>query len=59
MSLGVYWDGEEVGRLERVDEHSPSPGLDRLAGAQAAVFHFLVGNADAHAKNISRTPRVV
>jgi serine/threonine-protein kinase HipA len=36
-----------------LDEHSPLPGLDRLAGAQAAVFHFLVGNADAHAKNIS------
>jgi serine/threonine-protein kinase HipA len=36
-----------------LDEHSPSPGLDRLAGAQAAVFHYLVGNADAHAKNIS------
>jgi len=36
-----------------LDEHSPWPGLDRLAGAQAAVFHFLVGNADAHAKNIS------
>jgi serine/threonine-protein kinase HipA len=36
-----------------LDEHSVSPGLDRLAGAQAAVFHHLVGNADAHAKNIS------
>lgn len=36
-----------------LDEHGPSPGLDRLAGAQAAVFHYLVGNADAHAKNIS------
>jgi serine/threonine-protein kinase HipA len=36
-----------------LDTHSSSPGLDRLAGAQAAVFHFLVGNADAHAKNIS------
>lgn len=36
-----------------LDEHSPSPGLDRLAGAQAAVFHYLLGNADAHAKNIS------
>jgi serine/threonine-protein kinase HipA len=36
-----------------LDEHSPSPGLDRLAGAQAAVFHYLVGNADAHAKDIS------
>jgi serine/threonine-protein kinase HipA len=31
----------------------PWPGLDRLAAAQAALFHFLIGNADAHAKNIS------
>jgi serine/threonine-protein kinase HipA len=38
---------------ELLDEHSPWPGLDRLAGAQAAVFHYLIGNADAHAKNIS------
>jgi serine/threonine-protein kinase HipA len=38
---------------ELLDRHSLSPGLDRLAGAQAAVFHFLIGNADAHAKNIS------
>jgi serine/threonine-protein kinase HipA len=36
-----------------LDGHSRSPGLDRLAGARAAVFHFLLGNADAHAKNIS------
>lgn len=36
-----------------LNQHSPSPGLDRLAGAQAAIFHFLIGNADAHAKNIS------
>jgi serine/threonine-protein kinase HipA len=38
---------------ELLDEHSSSPGLDRLAGAHAAVFNFLIGNADAHAKNIS------
>jgi serine/threonine-protein kinase HipA len=36
-----------------LNQHSSSPGLDRLAGAQAAIFHFLVGNADAHAKDIS------
>jgi serine/threonine-protein kinase HipA len=36
-----------------LDRHSGWPGLDRLSGAQAAVFHHLVGNADAHAKNIS------
>jgi serine/threonine-protein kinase HipA len=38
---------------ELLSAHSLEPGVDRLAGAQAAVFHFLVGNADAHAKNIS------
>lgn len=36
-----------------LDEHGPWPGLDRLAGAQATVFHYVIGNADAHAKNIS------
>lgn len=36
-----------------LDGHSPQPGLDRLAAARAAVFHFLVGNADAHAKNVA------
>jgi serine/threonine-protein kinase HipA len=30
-----------------------TPGVDRLAGATATVFNFLIGNADAHAKNIS------
>ncbi|HEV7943420.1 MAG TPA: type II toxin-antitoxin system HipA family toxin [Solirubrobacteraceae bacterium] len=41
------------GLAELLSAHSLEPGVDRLAGAQAAVFHFLVGNADAHAKNIS------
>jgi serine/threonine-protein kinase HipA len=36
-----------------LDEHSEAPGADRLAGALAATFNFVVGNADAHAKNIS------
>ncbi|HXP28914.1 MAG TPA: HipA domain-containing protein [Solirubrobacteraceae bacterium] len=36
-----------------LDEHSPFPGLDRIAAAKAAVFNFLIGNADAHAKNIA------
>jgi len=36
-----------------LDRYSLSPGLDRLSCAQAALFHFLIGNADAHAKNIS------
>jgi len=48
------WRLPSYGALAQLlDRHSRSPGLDRLAGAQAAVFHFLVGNADAHAKNIS------
>jgi serine/threonine-protein kinase HipA len=48
------WQLPSYGALADVlNQHSASPGLDRLAGAQAAVFNFLVGNADAHAKNIS------
>jgi serine/threonine-protein kinase HipA len=38
---------------ELLDRHGARPGADRLAAAEAAVFHFLVGNADAHAKNMS------
>ena len=36
-----------------LDRHSIRPGADRLAAAESAIFSFLVGNADAHAKNIS------
>ncbi|MHB1468198.1 MAG: HipA domain-containing protein [Solirubrobacteraceae bacterium] len=36
-----------------LEEHSLAPGADRLAAAGAAVFNFLLANADAHAKNIS------
>jgi serine/threonine-protein kinase HipA len=42
---------EALGDL--LDEHGTRPGADRLAAGEGAVFHFLVGNADAHAKNIS------
>jgi serine/threonine-protein kinase HipA len=38
---------------ELLDGNSAAPGVDRLRAATAIVFHFLVGNADAHAKNIS------
>lgn len=41
------------GLAKLLTAHSLDPGRDRLAAANAAVFHFLVGNADAHAKNIS------
>ncbi|HTD09875.1 MAG TPA: type II toxin-antitoxin system HipA family toxin [Solirubrobacteraceae bacterium] len=48
------WRLPSYGALAEVlNQHSTRPGLDRLAGAQAAIFNFLVGNADAHAKNIS------
>lgn len=40
-----------LGKL--LDENSSAPGLDRLAAARAALFNFLIGNADAHAKNFS------
>jgi serine/threonine-protein kinase HipA len=43
------YDG--LGRL--LDAHALQPGRDRLAVADHAVFHVLVGNADAHAKNVS------
>lgn len=42
-----------AGLAELLDAHGLRPGADRLAAAEAAVFHYLVGNADAHAKNTS------
>lgn len=36
-----------------LDEHSLQPGLDRLAAGRAAVFNYLLANADAHARNFS------
>jgi serine/threonine-protein kinase HipA len=36
-----------------LNRHGLRPGADRLAVAEAAVFNYLVGNADAHAKNMS------
>jgi serine/threonine-protein kinase HipA len=38
---------------ELLDDHATQPGVDRLNAARATVFNFVVGNADAHAKNIS------
>jgi serine/threonine-protein kinase HipA len=38
---------------ELLNRHGVQPGADRLAVADAAVFNYLVGNADAHAKNVS------
>jgi serine/threonine-protein kinase HipA len=42
-----------AGLAELLDAHGTRPGADRLAAADAAVFNYLVGNADAHAKNLS------
>ena len=36
-----------------LDAHSAQPGVDRLNAARGAIFNLIVGNADAHAKNIS------
>lgn len=38
---------------ELLANHSLVPGQDRLSCAETAVFHYVVGNADAHAKNVS------
>lgn len=42
-----------AGLAELLAAHGSQPGRDRLAAARAAVFDYLVGNADAHAKNVS------
>ena len=36
-----------------LNDHGARPGADRLAVAETTLFSYLVGNADAHAKNIS------
>lgn len=37
----------------QIDAHSASPALDRLALVDRLLCNFLIGNADAHAKNVS------
>lgn len=37
----------------QVDAHSTSPALDRLALVDWVLCNFLIGNADAHAKNVA------
>ena len=37
----------------RIDQHSAMPALDRLKAVNWLLFNFLVGNADAHGKNLS------
>lgn len=37
--------------LDLIDRACARPAFDRLAFIRALIFHYLVGNADAHAKN--------
>lgn len=39
------------GSLDLIDRATARPAADRLAFIRALIFHYLVGNADAHAKN--------
>lgn len=39
--------------FDLLTKHSSRPAVDRLLLLQMVVFHFLLGNADAHAKNFS------
>jgi serine/threonine-protein kinase HipA len=36
-----------------LDKYSMSPAADRLALLRLVIFNFLIGNADAHAKNLA------
>jgi serine/threonine-protein kinase HipA len=38
---------------EVLRDHGALPGLDRIAVGRMATFNFLIGNADAHGKNVS------
>lgn len=38
---------------ELIQQHTARPGADRLTFQNMVIFHYLVGNADAHAKNYS------
>lgn len=37
----------------RIDQHSAMPALDRLQAVDWLLFNYLIGNADAHGKNLS------
>lgn len=42
-----------AGMADLLDRYSLRPGVDRLAVGRAAIFNFLLANADAHARNFS------
>ncbi len=42
-----------VQMFELLTQHSARPAVDRLLLLEMVLFHFLIGNADAHGKNFS------
>lgn len=46
-------DGVSFERLFSVVRHTPKKAMTRLALLRWALFQFLIGNADAHGKNVS------
>ncbi len=46
--------GPDIARCQNlIADHTARPAADRLAFLRMVIFHYLVGNADAHAKNYS------
>ena len=46
-------DGASLPRLFALVDQSPLPALDRLGLLRWAIFQVLIGNTDAHGKNVS------
>lgn len=49
-ALGIFGPGTQTS-LDLIARATARPAADRLAFIRALVFHYLVGNADAHGKN--------
>ncbi len=46
--------GPSIAKIfELVDQHSHTPGKDRLKAVDWVLFNYLIGNADAHGKNLA------
>lgn len=46
-------DGVSLPKLFALLDHSPVPAVDRLGLLRWAIFQVLIGNTDAHGKNVS------
>lgn len=46
-------DGASLPKLFALLDHSPVPAVDRVALLKWAIFQVLIGNTDAHGKNVS------